>query len=51
MNGKKIFWIVVALFIVFFVIQSPNDAADIGHSIGHGVNHAFNQLSEFVKDL
>ena len=51
MTGTRVFWAVVALFVLFFIINSPDDAANIGHSIGHGVQHGFNQLSEFVKKL
>jgi hypothetical protein len=50
-NVKKILWIAAALFVVFFTIQSPHDASDIGRSLGHGIGHAFTQLSTFVKDL
>ncbi|MEP6853732.1 MAG: hypothetical protein ABJA87_13930 [bacterium] len=51
MNGRKIFWTLVGLFIVFFIISSPTDAADIGRSLGNGVQHAFNQISEFIRAL
>lgn len=51
MDGKKIFWIVFAVFVFFFIVSAPDDAADIGHSIGHGIQHAFDSLSEFVKKL
>ncbi|MDQ6938054.1 MAG: hypothetical protein M3140_10155 [Actinomycetota bacterium] len=51
MNGKRIFWIVVGVFIVFFIISSPADAAAMGRSLGNGVQHAFNQISQFIRDL
>jgi hypothetical protein len=51
LNGKKIFWIVFLVFVFFFVVTAPDDAANIGHSIGHGIQHAFDSLSEFVKKL
>ena len=51
MNGRKVFWFVFALFVFFFIVTAPDDAADIGHSIGHGIHNAFDSLSEFVKEL
>ena len=39
----------VLLFIFFFIIQNPTDAADIARNIGHGIAHMFSQLSEFMR--
>lgn len=50
-DTKRVTSILAIVFIVFFIIQSPADAADIAHSIGHGVAHAFDQLSVFFKNL
>ena len=51
MDTKKVTGILALVFIGFFIIQSPTDAADIAHSIGHGIAHAFDQLSVFFKNL
>lgn len=51
MNLKKVLWFAFLAFIVFFVVQSPNDAADIMRSIGHGISHAYNKIAEFVRDI
>ncbi|UQX89704.1 hypothetical protein M6D93_06800 [Jatrophihabitans telluris] len=51
MNGKKITTIIVILFIVFFVVNSPKEAADIVKSTQHVMAHAFSSMSEFVKNL
>jgi hypothetical protein len=51
MDTKKMVSVLAVVFVIFFVIQSPNDAADIIHSIGHGLGHAADQLSEFIKKL
>lgn len=51
MNAKKLLGIVALLFIFFFIIQSPADAAMIAKSIGHGLSHMFTQLSEFMRRL
>lgn len=51
MNGKKIATIIVVLFVVFFVVNSPKDAADVVKSTQHLLAHGFNSVSEFVKNL
>lgn len=51
MNGKKIATIIVVLFVVFFVVNSPKDAADVVKSTQHLLAHGFASVSEFVKNL
>ena len=51
MDTKKVVSVLAVVFVVFFIIQSPTDAANIVHSLGHGLDHAANQLSEFLKKL
>ena len=51
MNGKKIATILVVLFVVFFVVNSPKDAADVVKSTQHLLAHGFNSVAEFVKNL
>ena len=51
MNGKKIATILVILFVVFFVVNSPKDAADIVKSAQHILAHGFQSVSEFIKNL
>ncbi len=51
MNGRKIVTLALGLFVVFFVINSPNDAAEIVKSSQHVIAHGFNSLSEFIKSL
>lgn len=51
MNGKKIATIIVVLFVVFFVVNSPKDAADVVKSTQHLLAHGFTSVSEFVKNL
>jgi hypothetical protein len=50
-NGKKIATILVILFVVFFVVNSPKDAADIVKSAQHILAHGFQSVSEFIKNL
>lgn len=49
MNLRKFLWIVALLFLFFFIIQSPADAANMARSLGHGIAHMFQQLSEFMR--
>jgi hypothetical protein len=51
MDTKKVVSVVAIVFVIFFVLQNPDDSANIVHSIAHGLQHGFNQLSEFVKKL
>lgn len=50
-NGKKIATIFVVLFVVFFVVNSPKDAADVVKSTQHLLAHGFSSVSEFIKNL
>ena len=51
MDTKKVVSVVAIVFVIFFILQNPDDSASIVHSIGHGLNHGFNQFSEFIKKL
>ncbi|CAN5567823.1 hypothetical protein BH10ACT8_BH10ACT8_30420 [soil metagenome] len=51
MNVRKIMSILVILFVVFFVVNSPKDAADIVKSAQHILAHGFSSVSEFIKNL
>ena len=51
MDTKKVVSGLAVVFVVFFIIQSPTDAANIVHSIGHGLTHVANQLSKFLRKL
>jgi hypothetical protein len=51
LTGKKIVTLALLLFVVFFVVNSPKDAADIVKSSQHILAHGFTSMSEFVKNL
>jgi hypothetical protein len=51
MNAKKFFGIVLVLFIFFFIVQNPTDAANIATDIWHGLVHVFDQLATFMRNL
>ena len=49
--GRKIGLLVVGAFLVFFVVNSPTDAADIVKNGQHVVAHGFTSLSQFVDSF
>jgi hypothetical protein len=50
-NGRKIATILVVLFVVFFIVNSPKDAAAIVKSGQHILAHGFTSISEFINNL
>lgn len=50
-DTKKVTSILALVFVAFFIIQSPADAASIARSIGNGIGHVFDGLSKFLKQL
>ena len=51
MNLKKVVtWLVVA-FVVFYVIQAPEQSAQIVRNAGHALGDAATSLSAFVGSL
>jgi hypothetical protein len=48
---RKIATVLAVFFVVFFVVNSPTNAADIVKSGQHVLAHGFNSMSEFVKNL
>jgi hypothetical protein len=48
---KKIILFLLLLFVVFFVVNSPTDAANIVKSTQHILAHGFNSMSTFIKNL
>ncbi len=51
MNLKKVLtWLVVA-FVVFYVIQAPEDSAALVRSAGDALGDAAQSLAEFVRSL
>ncbi|MGX7679211.1 hypothetical protein ACSMXN_09975 [Jatrophihabitans sp. DSM 45814] len=51
MTVKKIATILAVCFVVFFVVNSPDDAADVVKSTQHILAHGFTSVSEFIKKL
>ena len=55
MNLKKIAGLLLLGFFVFFMVQSPSDAADVvrttGQSLGDVLSATANAFSDFLTDL
>jgi hypothetical protein len=55
MNLKKIAGLLLLGFFVFFMVQSPSDAADVvrttGQSLGDVLSATANAFSDFLSDL
>lgn len=51
MDGKKILGLTGIAFLIFFVVHSPTDAAEVAKSIASGIGHGFEQMSEFIQNL
>ena len=50
-NWQKLAWIALIAFLIFFVINSPTDAADIVKSAQHAISHGFNSMATFLKSF
>jgi hypothetical protein len=50
-NVKRIAWFAGIAFLIYFVVQSPDDAADIARAFGRGVGHCYEQIGQFVRNL
>lgn len=50
-STKTVVTLLVVIFILFFVVQSPQDAANVVHSVGHFISHVFDRVSQFLKSL
>jgi hypothetical protein len=55
MNLKKIAGLLLLGFFVFFMVQSPSEAADVvrttGQSLGDVLSTTANAFSDFLSDL
>lgn len=51
MDTKKVVSGLAIVFVIFFILKNPDDAANIARSLGHGISHGFDQLAEFIKRL
>ena len=47
---KVIAWLVV-LFVLFFIVTQPNQAADITRTIWHAIVNIFHGIGDFLSSL
>lgn len=48
---KQLVGYVALIFVIFFVVTQPNQAADITHALWHGTVNVFHGLGNFVDKL
>jgi hypothetical protein len=48
--NKVIGWLLL-IFVVFFIVTQPSQAADIAHSLWNGIVNIFHGIGDFVSNL
>lgn len=51
MNTKNLIGAAVAVFLVFFIVTQPNQAADITHNLWDGTVNVAHGVADFVNRL
>ena len=51
MIAKKIGMLLLIAFVIFFIVNSPADAAAVVKNIQHLLGHGFNSISEFIRSF
>jgi hypothetical protein len=51
MTTKKVVGWILAIFVLFFIVTQPNQAADIAHSLWNGIVNIFHGIANFVSSL
>ncbi|HTZ44145.1 MAG TPA: hypothetical protein VMB79_09795 [Jatrophihabitans sp.] len=51
MTGKKIGLFLLVGFVIFFIVNSPADAAAVTKNIQHLLGHLFTGLTKFVDSF
>ena len=49
--AKKVGMVLLIAFLIFFVVNSPDDAAAIVKNIQHLLGHGFSSISEFIRSF
>lgn len=49
--AKKVGWLLLIAFLIFFVVNSPADAAAIVKNIQQLLVHGFDSISEFIRSF
>lgn len=51
MDTKKVFGAALGVFVIFFIVTQPSQAADITHTIWHGTVNVAHGVADFVDQL
>ncbi len=51
MDTKKVFGLALGVFVIFFIVTQPGQAADITHNIWHGTVNVAHGVADFVDRL
>ncbi|MDQ2835794.1 MAG: hypothetical protein M3Y42_07645 [Actinomycetota bacterium] len=51
MTGRKIVLLLVVAFLIFFVMNSPTDAAAVVKNTQHLLGHLFTSLTKFIDSF
>jgi hypothetical protein len=49
--AKKIGMVLLIAYLIFFIVNSPEDAAAIVKNIQHLLGHGFASISEFIRSF
>lgn len=49
--AKKIGMVLLIAFLIFFIVNSPDDAAAIVKNVQHLLGHGFTSISEFIRSF
>jgi hypothetical protein len=49
--AKKIGMLLLIAFVIFFIVNSPTDAAAVVKNTQHLIAHGFESISEFIKSF
>jgi len=50
-DTKKIVGVLAAIFVLFFIVTQPSQAADITHTLWHGLVNIAHGISDFLTSL
>jgi hypothetical protein len=51
MTTKKVVGWLLAIFVIFFIVTQPSQAADIAHSMWNVIVNVFHGIADFVTSL
>ena len=51
MTARKFWTLVLIALLIFFVVNSPTDAANVVKNTQHLIGHGFQSISQFIKSL